>query len=87
MPVTLSIKDVPDDIAERLRARAKRHHRSLQGELMAIIESAAPAPKPRIDPLELLERARALGPESSSESAEIVRHMRDTRYGDGDPDR
>jgi plasmid stability protein len=41
MSVNLSIKDVPDDLAERLRARAARNHRSLQGELMAIVEQAA----------------------------------------------
>ena len=41
MSINLSIKGVPDDLAERLRARAERHHRSLQGELMAIIEQAA----------------------------------------------
>ena len=41
MTINLSIKDVPDDIAERLRARAARNHRSLQGELMAIVEVAA----------------------------------------------
>ncbi len=38
---TLSIKDVPEDWAEALRQRAARNHRSLQGELMAIIERAA----------------------------------------------
>ncbi|MGK6308795.1 FitA-like ribbon-helix-helix domain-containing protein [Variovorax sp. DT-64] len=47
----LSVKDVPDDLAERLRQRAARNHRSLQGELMAILEQAiyepAPAPVPR----------------------------------------
>lgn len=43
MPVNLSIKEVPDALAERLRKRAERHHRSLQGELMAIIESASTA--------------------------------------------
>ena len=43
MAVNLSIKDVPDDIAERLRQRAARNHRSLQGELMAIVEQAARA--------------------------------------------
>lgn len=37
----LSIKDVPEDLAEFLRQRAARNHRSLQGELMAIIEAAA----------------------------------------------
>ena len=41
MAVNLSIKDVPDDVAERLRQRAARNHRSLQGELMAIVHKAA----------------------------------------------
>lgn len=36
----LSIKDVPDQWAQALRQRAVRNHRSLQGELMAIIERA-----------------------------------------------
>lgn len=43
----LSIKDVPEAWAQALRQRAARNHRSLQGELMAIIEHAvndAPAP-------------------------------------------
>lgn len=41
MPVTLTIKQVPDRIAEKLRLRAAASHRSLQGELMAILEQAA----------------------------------------------
>lgn len=41
MGVNLSIKGVPDEIAERLRQRAARNHRSLQGELMSIVERAA----------------------------------------------
>lgn len=36
----LSIKDVPEIWAEALRQRAARNHRSLQGELMAIVEQA-----------------------------------------------
>ena len=36
----LSIKDVPEEVAEALRLRAARNHRSLQGELMAIIQLA-----------------------------------------------
>jgi plasmid stability protein len=43
MGVNLSIKDVPADVAERLRQRAARNHRSLQGELMAIVTAAAEA--------------------------------------------
>lgn len=36
----LSIKSVPESLAESLRQRAARNHRSLQGELMAILEEA-----------------------------------------------
>ena len=36
----LSIRDVPDKLAEGLRLRARRHRRSLQGELMVIVELA-----------------------------------------------
>jgi plasmid stability protein len=40
MPVSLSIKNAPDEMVKRLKERAQRHHRSLQGELMAILEEA-----------------------------------------------
>ena len=43
MPVTLSIKNVPDATARKLKARAKRNHRSLQGELLALVETATEA--------------------------------------------
>ena len=39
--VSLSIKNVPEDLAQRLRARAARNRRSLQRELMLILEQAA----------------------------------------------
>ena len=41
MTVSLSIKGVPADLAARLRQRAARNHRSLQRELMALLEAAA----------------------------------------------
>ena len=41
MAANLSIKGVPDSVAVALRLRAERNHRSLQGELMAIVERAA----------------------------------------------
>ena len=40
----LSIKDVPEAWAEALRQRAAANHRSLQGELMALIEQAVVGP-------------------------------------------
>ena len=33
----LSIKNVPEQVVEKLRQRAASHHRSLQGELMELI--------------------------------------------------
>ena len=43
MSVNLSIKNVPETLASKLRDRAARNHRSLQGELMAILTEAANA--------------------------------------------
>ncbi len=108
MPVNLSIKGVPEALAERLRARAAGNRRSLQRELMVIIETAVAqpdatrAPTPRRPdeaadiagrraqgnrPIEeiaaelrtVFPRARARGPSS----ADIIREMREGRYGGG----
>jgi plasmid stability protein len=38
---SLHIRDVPEQTIERLKRRASRHHRSLQGELQALLEEAA----------------------------------------------
>lgn len=45
----ISVKDVPEAWAEALRQRAARNHRSLQGELMAIIEGAVQESTPMAD--------------------------------------
>jgi plasmid stability protein len=78
MPVTLSIKSVPDHLAERLRRRAARHRRSLQGELLAILEEAA-AKDRSLTPEELLEQVRSTGLETPGESVRFVREDRRTR--------
>lgn len=45
MPINLSVKNVPEALAAKLRERAARNHRSLQGELMVILEAAASDPQ------------------------------------------
>ncbi|HEV3073340.1 MAG TPA: Arc family DNA-binding protein [Thermoanaerobaculia bacterium] len=76
MPVDLSIKRVPDDLAQRLRERAARNHRSLQGELMAILEEQLFLDD-RLKPAQLIEINRALGFRTPSESVEMIREDRD----------
>lgn len=39
----LSIKNVPDSVVDKLRQRAAGNHRSLQGELMALVCGAVEA--------------------------------------------
>ena len=84
MAVNLSIKNAPDDVVQRLRERAARNHRSLQGELMAIIEDAVKEPRParRLNIDEVRARIRALGLNSPDESAAIIRADRDAGHRD-----
>ena len=76
MPVNLSIKNVPDEIAEELREKAARNHRSLQGELMAIIEEAAGKKSP-LNPSDFLAGIRTLGLRTPAEARSMVREDRD----------
>jgi len=78
MPVNLSIKNAPDDIVSRLRARAEHNHRSLQGELLAILEEAVKK-KPALSVEEVLQEVSRLGLQSGSESADLIRADRDAR--------
>jgi plasmid stability protein len=77
MPVNLSVKNVPDTLAERLRQRARRNHRSLQGEMVAILEAAA-EPE-RISPSEALLRGRELNIRVKGGSTRLLRAIRDAR--------
>jgi plasmid stability protein len=78
MPVNLSIKNAPDDVVARLKLRAQRNHRSLQGEMLAIIEEAVGVPR-ALTVEEVMRKVEALGFTTPSESAEIVRSDRDSR--------
>jgi len=77
MPVTLSIKNVPDRLAEALRRRATRRHRSLQGELLAILEETV-SPR-RASAGELLSSIKESGLRTPREATRMVRADRDAR--------
>ncbi len=77
MTLSLSIKEVPSDLAEALRARARTNHRSMQGELLHILEEAVrPRPFRARALLEHLAKQKLSAP---SESATLVRETRDSR--------
>jgi plasmid stability protein len=78
MAVNLSIKNVPEDLARKLRARAARHRRSLQGELLNILEESVTG-SDRLGVDEVVRLTRKLGVRTKSESAAMVRSDRDVR--------
>ena len=81
MPMDLSIKGVAEDVVNRLKERAKRHNRSLQGELKTIVEAAAAVREPeRLSIAEIRERVRQLDLPRVSESTAIIRHDRDHEH-------
>ena len=55
---TITVKNLPDELHERLRRRAARHRRSLNNEIIECLQGAIEAH--RIDPDELLVRARRI---------------------------
>ncbi len=77
MPVSLSIKNVPEETVEHLRARAKQNHRSLQGELMTILEQAV-APH-RYSVKEVYQYVQSLGLKTGDEAVRMIRETRDAR--------
>ena len=76
MAINLSIKKVPDELAASLRVRAARNHRSIQGELMVILEEALGSDR-RLDARKLLRRVRKLKLVTGDQATRIIRADRD----------
>lgn len=75
--MNLSIKNVSRDLVEQIRNRATRNHRSLQGELLDILEQSV-APR-RLELDEARRRLRRLAFETGDESQQMIREDRDGR--------
>jgi antitoxin FitA len=73
----LSIKGVPEEQVRRLRERAKANHRSLQGELRALIDEAAGVAARRLSIDEIVARVSNLGLTRRDEAARLIREDRD----------
>ena len=58
MPATLTLKSIPDEVYERLKASAEVHRRSMNSEAIVCLESILLPGK--MAPVERLARAQAL---------------------------
>ncbi len=68
-------KNIPREMLVLLRERAKRHHRSMQGELMLILEEAIAPTKMLLE--EVQRRVEELGISTNDDSTRWVRELRD----------
>lgn len=75
MATNLTMENVPEDILEHLRNQARRHHQSIEGEALAILEEALRPQRLTIE--DVRERLNDLHPATSDESTRIVRADRD----------
>ncbi len=73
----LSIKGVPENQVVRLREIAKANHRSLQGELRAMIDRATGIIPRRLSVDEIATKVSRLGLERRDEAARLIREDRD----------
>lgn len=73
------VRDLDEALVARLKDRAKQNHRSLQGEVKAILEREAPmATKKEVRAIgEKWERYWKAQGKTFSDSAELIRKMRD----------
>ena len=73
----LSIKGVPEEQVKRLRERAKANHRSLQGELRALIDEATGARQRGLAVDDIAAKVSQLGITRRDEAARLIREDRD----------
>ena len=76
MPVDISVKGVPDALAEALRRRAAAHNRTVDEEVVGILEATMTDGRDYTIG-DLLGDVQATGLRSPSDSAAIVREDRD----------
>jgi plasmid stability protein len=72
----LLVRDLDPAVVERLKQRARRHGRSLQGEVKAILEAAAPLSLEEARRVASEWRQRLAG-KKMTDSAELLREDRD----------
>ncbi len=73
----LSIKGVPEEQVKRLRERARANHRSLQGELRALVDAATVVAPRKLPVDEVAAKVSKLGLSRRDEATRLIREDRD----------
>ena len=76
---SLTVRNIPKAVLERIRARATRHRRSMHGEILAILEAAAAETATRRSVSQVLQQVRSQGLRTAPDAAAMVRAGRDER--------
>jgi plasmid stability protein len=71
------IRNLPEDVVERLKARALNKGHSLEQELREIVTAAAPLTTEQ--KLAIIDRFLARSPMSKQDSTDLIRQDRDRR--------
>jgi plasmid stability protein len=79
MPATLTIKKAPEDLLLKLKEMARGHHRSLQGEVLTILEHAVELNDMPKGVNAVLARVRETGVKAPTGLTRLIRDDRDGR--------
>ena len=75
---TLHVRNVPDDVYERLRARAQLFGRSINAETIEVLRDALHVPRPRRRSIVAdLNRLRVELPPGAPTPEQVIRDLRD----------
>ena len=78
----IHVRDVPSDIVDSLKRRAKKNGRSLNGEIVNVLEASVEEEQRRGWVAKRLEELRARGPllpEDAPKPEDVIRQARDER--------
>ena len=81
MAVDISLRDVPEALAERLRHLADAHNRTLEAEVVEILQASVKA-KRLLSFTDFAAEARAEGRSTPAEAAAMMREDRDGGHRD-----
>lgn len=72
----ITIRDVPEGTYKKLLARAQRHNRSVEDEVLHVLQHTLPTEKPK-DVVEILREERQRTPTLNVDLESVKRDMRE----------